>query len=121
MKAFRIYRLPGSKEFWHIDAGAQTPVFNVRGYQCNVDSFSIDDFNSHLRYGGPRAWIEVPQPCELHVINGVAVFTFPQAEIEMIRSGVIEAQNAAAELIRNEAPQFVKDAVLPEIDKKEQA
>src|SRR5258706_11435561 len=33
---WRIYRLPGSREIWHIDSGPGTQVFNVRGYQAHA-------------------------------------------------------------------------------------
>ncbi len=65
---WRIYRLPGSREIWHIDAGCGTPVFNVRRYSCNVPSRSVDIGGSNV----PRAWIEIDGDAELHITDGVA-------------------------------------------------
>jgi hypothetical protein len=67
---WRIYRLPGSREVWHIDSGCGTQVFNVRGYKCAADSESVDIGGMH----SPRAWIQVFG--ELHVVNGMALFSF---------------------------------------------
>lgn len=64
---WRIYRLPGSRETWHIDSGAGTQVFNVRGF-CASSSKSIDIGGNN----SPRAWIEVIG--EFHVIDGIARF-----------------------------------------------
>lgn len=66
---FRIYRLPGSREIWHVDAGQGTPVFNVRGYECNVPSSSVDIGGNNV----PRAWIALQG--DLHIIGGIAVFS----------------------------------------------
>jgi hypothetical protein len=65
---WRIYRLPGSREVWHIDSGPGTPIYNVRGYSSS-HSHSVDVGGNHV----PRAWIEVPD-AELYIVNGVAVF-----------------------------------------------
>jgi hypothetical protein len=65
---WRIYRLPGSREIWHIDSGDGTKVFNVRGYEAQVLSRSVDIGGNNV----PRAWIELHG--ELHVIDGIAVF-----------------------------------------------
>lgn len=68
MNNWRIYRLPGSREIWHIDAGAGTQVFNVRGYSAD-GSYSQDIGGCHV----PRAWIAVDEQ-ELHIVNGFAIF-----------------------------------------------
>jgi hypothetical protein len=65
---WRIYRLPGSREIWHIDSGAGTKVFNVRGYEAQVPSVSVDIGGNNM----PRAWIQMDG--ELHIIDGIAVF-----------------------------------------------
>jgi hypothetical protein len=73
MKIWRIYRLPGSRQFWHIDAGADTPVINVTAFRSAVDTKSVD-----IGEGHPRAWIEIERSAhiELHVINGTAIFEY---------------------------------------------
>lgn len=79
---WRIYRLPGSREIWHIDGGrrtkcgqwiSETQIINVQQWNCNVDSRSVDIGGNNT----PRAWIEIDSPCYLHIINGVAIFDFP--------------------------------------------
>jgi hypothetical protein len=67
---WRIYRLPGSREVWHIDSGCGTQIFNVRGYKCAADSGSVDIGGNN----SPRAWIEVFG--ELHIVNQIALFSF---------------------------------------------
>jgi hypothetical protein len=67
---WRIYRLPGSRETWHIDSGCGSQVFNVRGYKCAADSESVDIGGNH----SPRAWIQVVG--ELHIVDGFALFSF---------------------------------------------
>ena len=69
MSIWRIYRVPGSKEFWHIDSGIGTIVFNVTKFEIFCPCKSIDVGN-----GMPRAWIEIDQQDELHFFDGVAVF-----------------------------------------------
>jgi hypothetical protein len=64
---WRIYRLPGSRKIWHIDSGCGTQIFNVRGYEAQVPSISID-----AEAESPRAWIQLDG--ELHIIDGIAVF-----------------------------------------------
>lgn len=66
---WRIYRLPGSREVWHIDAGAGTQIYNVHGFH-SAESHSVDIGGSH----SPRAWIEVRES-ELHIVNDVAIFS----------------------------------------------
>lgn len=73
---WRIYRLPGSRENWHIDSGCGTQVFNVRFWQA-AESRSRDVCGNHV----PRSWVEISAQ-ELHIVNGVAYFEYP---------GVVEA------------------------------
>jgi hypothetical protein len=80
---FRIYRLPGSRRFWHIDTGPGTQVWNVHGYDCFTDSRSVDIGGENV----PRAWIEI-SGAELHVVNGVAIFRFPAP----VQSDTIDGQ-----------------------------
>lgn len=68
--SWRIYRLPGSRDIWHIDSGVGTDVFNVRGYKCLVPSQSVDIGGNHV----PRAWIAVSRCFFLHLVDGVALF-----------------------------------------------
>ena len=65
---WRIYRLPGSREIWHVDSGEGTQVFNVRGYAAQVPTSSIDGDASKQ----PRAWIEARG--EFYIIDGIALF-----------------------------------------------
>jgi hypothetical protein len=69
MMNWRIYRLPGSREIWHIDSGENTLVFNVRGYDAQVPTQSVDIGGNNV----PRAWITLQG--ELHIVNNVAVFS----------------------------------------------
>jgi hypothetical protein len=84
---WRIYRLPGSKQFWHVDSGEDSQVYNVLEFDALVTSRSVD-----IRDGFPRAWIEIDRDkSELHIVNNVAVFTpvFPiNAALESIRENV---------------------------------
>jgi len=71
---WRIYRLPGSRMFWHIDTGVGTPVINVLAFHVatlEVHSRDIGD-------GFPRAWIEIPRNNneQLHIIQGAAYFSY---------------------------------------------
>lgn len=66
---WRIYRLPGSREIWHIDSGPGTQIFNVRGFNASM-SHSVDIGGNNV----PRAWIEV-NDSDLHIVDGVAVFS----------------------------------------------
>ena len=70
MTKWRIYRLPGSREVWHIDSGCGTQVFNVRGFEANVRTKAVDIGGNNV----PRAWIEIDSRYFLHIINGVAMF-----------------------------------------------
>jgi hypothetical protein len=66
---WRIYRLPGSREIWHVDSGQGTTIFNVRGFASKVMARSVDIGGDNV----PRAWIEI-SGCELHIVNGIARF-----------------------------------------------
>jgi hypothetical protein len=68
---WRIYRLPGSRENWHIDAGCIRHVFNVKHWQSNVTTRAVEVGGNHV----PRAWIEI-DGADLHIMNGVAVFDY---------------------------------------------
>lgn len=74
---WRIYRLPGSRENWHIDAGQDTQPINVKRYECQVVSHSVDIGGNNV----PRAWIEITES-DLHIINGVAVFSPANVTVE---------------------------------------
>lgn len=71
---WRIYRLPGSREVWHIDSGPETEIVNARGYRCLAPSRSVDVGGNNV----PRAWIAIPSSCFLHLVNGVAIFAMPR-------------------------------------------
>lgn len=74
---WRLYRLPGSRDKWHLDRGDGTAVINVRGYNGLQTSRSVDKGD-----GNPRAWIEFPYAgTDLHIINGIAVFTLEDVAI----------------------------------------
>jgi len=76
---WRIYRLPGSREIWHLDSGPETQVFNVRGYTCLMPSRSIDIGGMNV----PRAWIQIRGcDCSLHIINDIAIFAPLEKKLE---------------------------------------
>jgi hypothetical protein len=66
---WRIYRLPGSMQFLHIDSGQGTPVVNVRGFEIYA----------HCQWGQncgaiqPRGWIEI-EAQDFYIIDDVAIF-----------------------------------------------
>jgi hypothetical protein len=70
MKPWRIYRLPGSREVWHLDQGPHTPIINVRGFESLAHTRAVDIGGDNI----PRAWIEINGDELLHVIDGIAVF-----------------------------------------------
>jgi hypothetical protein len=72
---WRVYRLPGSRKIWHIDNGPDTQILNVLGVQFDDQTKSVD-----IGCGVPRAWLQL-EHSELHVINGVAIFSYPLAEV----------------------------------------
>lgn len=65
---WRVYRLPGSRNVWHVDSGPNTVVINVVGYRA-AETHSVD-----IGDGWPRAWIALDNQ-ELHIVNGIAIFT----------------------------------------------
>jgi hypothetical protein len=72
--SWRIYRLPGSREVWHVDSGPGTHIINVRGFVSQVPCRSVDIGGDNV----PRAWIEIPPyfgSLELYVIAGVLYVT----------------------------------------------
>jgi hypothetical protein len=71
LRNWRIYRLPGSREVWHLDSGPGTDIYNVRGYRCFIPSHSVDIGGTNV----PRAWIQIHCGCSLHIINGIAIFS----------------------------------------------
>lgn len=66
---WRIYRLPGSRENWHIDAGPGTAVINVTQWRGYGFWKSVDTKCGQ----SPRAWIEILR-ADLHIVNGLANF-----------------------------------------------
>lgn len=66
----RMYRLPGSREVWHIDSGPGTFVFDVRGFQSFAPCKSVDIGGDNV----PRAWIQFDNDVELHIIGGNALW-----------------------------------------------
>lgn len=98
--AWRIYRLPGSRLIWHVDTGPNTQIVNVRGFQIFTPCYSVDDESKH-----PRAWIELPvewnyeekeivHRAEMHVIDGVAVWTV-KPEMQIVKENPCVAEVAA--------------------------
>lgn len=69
MTAWRIYRVPGSRQWWHIDSGPNTPIVSVKRWRAAVATEAVD-------VGGavqPRAWIKVLGEFFMFP-NGEAVF-----------------------------------------------
>jgi hypothetical protein len=68
---WRLYRLPGSREFWHIDNGDGTKRIDVTGFDMNhVPSRSVNRTS-----GVPHSWIEINAThAELRITNGKAFF-----------------------------------------------
>jgi hypothetical protein len=73
---WRIYRLPGSRQIWHIDSGPGTEIVNVLGYKCAADTESVDIGGQNV----PRAWIAVYG--DLHIVNGIALFSTVLPNVE---------------------------------------
>jgi hypothetical protein len=78
---WRIFRLPGSREWWHIDFGCGTPIINVQQWETHVKARNKDVGGNNV----PRQWVEIIG-ADLHIVNGVAVFDYP---------GVIDAVREA--------------------------
>jgi hypothetical protein len=68
---WRIYRLPGDREWWRIDNGKPCRTVFVRQFKAKIDAESING-PGHII---PRGWIQVNG--DLHIIDGIAVFSFP--------------------------------------------
>lgn len=71
---FRIYRLPGSREFWLIDSGAGTPVIKVLTWKAQPPTKSVEVGAE----ANPRAWIEVTGHCYIQSRYTEAVFVTPK-------------------------------------------
>lgn len=52
---WRVYRLPGSRQWWHIDTGPGTLVVNCLGFMSDVPLRTINGPGDQV----PRAWVEV--------------------------------------------------------------
>jgi hypothetical protein len=62
---WRIYRLPGSRDWWLIDHGDGTPIFKVLSVKfrgCNAETV-----NDGISGKQPRSWIMVQG--ELHILD----------------------------------------------------
>lgn len=70
---WRIYRLPGSREFWHIDNGPGTQIINVKAFHIECPCTSVDEAEQHQNAVPVRAWIEVNM-ANLYIQNGTALF-----------------------------------------------
>jgi hypothetical protein len=57
---YRLYRLPGSKENWHIDTGPGTRVFNAQGFVSFGPLRTIDVGVDKGMV--PHAWLELAAP-----------------------------------------------------------
>lgn len=71
---WRIYRLPGSRDKWHVDNGDGTPVVNIHSYDCRVPSRSVDRGD-----GVPRAWIEIDAKTSVLKLSGDRAVWVPYA------------------------------------------
>jgi hypothetical protein len=81
---WRIYRVPGSKNLWHIDNGPGTQILNVLGFEINAPCK-----NSRDETAFPREWIELSfKETELHVIGGIAQW---QAVVSVSQDAVQDA------------------------------
>jgi hypothetical protein len=72
---WRIYRLPGSKEWLHIDSGQGTPIVNVTGFEV----FAHSHWGQNCGVVQPRGWIEIDTD-GFFIIDGVALFMDEGAE-----------------------------------------
>lgn len=68
---WRIYRLPGSRDWWLIDQGEGTPILKVLGYECRCQSRSVNDGQSGKQ---PRSYIEVAGELHLNEVEKRAIF-----------------------------------------------
>lgn len=93
---WRIYRLPGSREVWHVDSGPGTHIVNVRGFEIYVPCRSIDVGGDNV----PRAWIEIaevpamrafpnqPLNADFYIVGGIAVWV---AAVSVLPDAVADA------------------------------
>lgn len=66
---WRIYRLPGSKQWLHIDSGYGTPIINVTGFEI----FAPSHWGQNCGAVQPRGWIEV-ETDGFFIVDGTALF-----------------------------------------------
>lgn len=52
---WRVYRLPGSLQFWHIDSGPGTVVINCLGFMSDVVVRTVHGPGDMQ----PRFWVEI--------------------------------------------------------------
>jgi hypothetical protein len=90
---WRIYRLPGSRENWHVDSGQGTPIVNVRGFEIFVPSRSVDIGGENV----PRAWIEIALDAEFFIVAGNALFIPGEKLCAAVSEDVSAVALAAAE------------------------
>jgi hypothetical protein len=82
---WRLYRLPGSREVWHVDQGDGTFIVNVKGFEIYCRAFSVD-----IGSGNPRAWIAIPiVESDLHIVNEIAVWSVAQCRVAV--AGLVAA------------------------------
>ncbi len=72
---WRIYRLPGSMQFLHIDSGQGTPIVNVHGFEL----FAHSHWNQNCGAIQPRGWIEV-ETDDFYIVDGIALFLDHEAQ-----------------------------------------
>lgn len=70
--SWRLYRLPGSREWWLIDSGKKTPILKVLAIevQCCRTITMNDPTN-----GQPIAWFEIEGELHLDEKQQKAIFT----------------------------------------------
>jgi hypothetical protein len=69
---WRIYRLPGSRDWWLIDHGKGTPIFKVLSFQClGSCTQSVNDGMDGMQ---PRSWIEAFGELHIDEANKKAFF-----------------------------------------------
>jgi hypothetical protein len=97
---WRIYRLPGSKQFLHIDSGQGTPIINVTGFEI----FAHSHWGQNCGAYQPRGWIEV-ETNEFFISNGIAIFFDKEYK---------EAMNAINETLKIVEVEAQKVCISPE-------
>lgn len=98
---WRIYRLPGSREHWHVDNGEGTQVFNVLGFDLKFIRAKSIDINSDKQ---PRAWIQISEESELYIVNGIAIWEYKQllcaaADCQSVQHAPVAAESAEHALV----------------------